>query len=79
MKVLEKALFIACAGNTKEVLEEQGRLHSMERVMLSDRIHDSARHKELVLLGGTERSNPAHREAMRIQHVETARRLGEDF
>ena len=79
MKVLEKALFIACAGNTKEVLEEQGRLQSMENIMLSDRIHDRARHKELVLLGGTERSNPARREAMRIQHVKTAHRLGEEF
>ena len=79
MKVLEKALFIACAGNTREVLETQGRLQSMMNVMLDDRIHDRARHKEFVLLGGTERSDSTRREAMRAQHLETAYRLGEAF
>lgn len=79
MKVLDKVLFIACAGNSRETLEEQGRLQSMENIMLGDRVHDRAKHKELVLLGGTERSDPSRREAMRIQHTKTAYRLGENF
>jgi len=79
MKVLDKALVIACAGNTKETLVEQGRLQSMENVMLGDRIHDRARQKEFVLLGGTERSNSAQREAMRNEHIQTAYRLAKEL
>jgi hypothetical protein len=47
----------------------------MKNVMLDDRIHDRARHKEFILLGGTERSDAARREAMREQHLESAYRL----
>jgi hypothetical protein len=79
MKVLDKALIIACAGNTEEVLAEQGRLQSMENVMLGDRIHDRARQKEFVLLGGTERSNPKQRETMRNEHIQTAYNLAKEL
>jgi NAD(P)H dehydrogenase (quinone) len=79
MKTLDKALIIACAGNLKETLEEQGRLQSMINVMLEDRIHDRATYKEFILLGGTERNNPARREAMRVQHLKTAYQLGQEI
>ncbi len=75
MKTLEKALVIAIAGNTKETLQEQGRLQSMENVMLDDRIHDRARQKEFVLFGGTERNNVSLRAQMRDEHLKTAYRL----
>lgn len=75
MKVLDKVLVIACAGNTKQTLIEQGRLQSMENVMLDDRIHDRARSKQFVLFGGTERNNAALRKAMREQHLGTAYQL----
>jgi len=79
MRTLEKALIIACAGNTKEALLEQGRLQSMENIMLGDRIHDRAKQKEFILLGGTERSDGARREAMRVQHIETAYQQGKQL
>ncbi|MDR2108118.1 MAG: NAD(P)H-dependent oxidoreductase [Coriobacteriales bacterium] len=79
MKTLDKVLVIACAGNTLEVLAEQGRLQSMETVMLGDRIYDRAKHREFILLGGTERSNVERREAMREQHLQTAYRLAEEL
>lgn len=72
MKTLDKALFIAIAGNTEETLREQGRLQSMENVMLGDRIHDRAKHKEFILCGGTERNNAALRAEMREVHLKTA-------
>ena len=77
METLSKALIIACAGNTKEALEEQGRLQSMKTVMLEDRIYDRAEQKEFVLLGGTERSNATLREQMLKQHCETAYQLAQ--
>jgi len=76
MRTLEKVLVIACAGNTKERLIKQGRLQSMENVMLDDRIHDRARHKEFVLLGGTDRSEPLRRQSVREMHLATAYKLG---
>jgi NAD(P)H dehydrogenase (quinone) len=79
MRTLDKTLVIACAGNSKETLEEQGRLQAMENVMLGDRIHDRALSKEFVLLGDTERSDPERRKAMRAQHLETAYRLGKEL
>jgi NAD(P)H dehydrogenase (quinone) len=79
MRALDKALVIAIAGNTKETLIEQGRLQSMENVMLDDRIHDRARNKQFVLLGGTERSDPKRRAAMREQHLATARQLAREL
>jgi NAD(P)H dehydrogenase (quinone) len=79
MRALDRALVIAIAGNTKETLIEQGRLQSMENVMLDDRIHDRARNKQFVLLGGTEHSNPKRRAAMREQHLATARQLAREL
>jgi NAD(P)H dehydrogenase (quinone) len=79
MRALDKALVIAIAGNTKETLIEQGRLQSMENVMLDDRIHDRTRNKQFVLLGGTERSDPKRRAAMREQHLRTVRQLAREL
>ncbi|MDR1702437.1 MAG: NAD(P)H-dependent oxidoreductase [Sporomusaceae bacterium] len=75
MKKLSKALVIACSGNTEAALREQGRLQAMENVMLGDRIYDRAEQKEFILLGGTERNNPALRAEMREQHLARAYRL----
>lgn len=79
IKKLEKALFIAIAGNTEATLQEQGRLDAMKNVMLGDRIYDRAEHKEFVLLGGTERNNADLRAQMRKQHLETAYQLAKSL
>lgn len=79
MKTLDKALFIAVAGNTEEALREQGRLQAMENVMLADRIYDRAREKDFVLLGGTERNNAKLRAQMCQQHLQTAYRLAAEL
>jgi hypothetical protein len=79
MKTLTKALVIACAGNTEQVLTEQGRLHSMKNVMLDDRIYDRANQKEFILLGGTERNNATLREQMLKQHCQTAYQLARNL
>jgi NAD(P)H dehydrogenase (quinone) len=79
MRTLDKALVIAIAGNTKETLIKQGRLRSMENVMLDDRIYDRAREKRFVLLGGTERSDPKRRTAMREQHLRAACQLAQEL
>ena len=76
MKKLDQALFIAIAGHTAEALEEQGRLQAMRTIMLEDRIFDRATEKEMVLLGGTERSDPDLRERMAEQYLRTAYNLG---
>jgi len=76
MKKLDLALFVAIAGHSAEALEEQGRLEAMRNVMLGDRIYDRAAKKELILLGGTERSDPDLRKRMTSQHLKTAYDLG---
>lgn len=75
MKTLDLALFLAVAGHDEETLAEQGRLASMRNVMLDDRIHDRARAKELILLGGTDRHDMARRDANRARHLARVREL----
>lgn len=75
MKTLDLALFLAVAGHDEETLAEQGRLASMRNVMLDDRIHDRARTKELIVLGGTDRHDMARRDANRARHLARVREL----
>lgn len=49
MKVLEKALFIVCAGKSMKSLIETGEKSAMETVMLGDRIRNRAKEKEMVI------------------------------
>jgi NAD(P)H dehydrogenase (quinone) len=81
LQKLDVALFLAVAGHDEHELAAQGRLASMRNVMLDDRIHDRARHKDLVLLGGTDRHDMARRDANRPGHLrrvyELATTIGE--
>lgn len=79
MKQLEYALVITTAGKTIEALEETGEAHAMETVMLGDRIRDRAKRKQLVILGGTTRSDMAARERKAPQHLKAAYELGLTF
>lgn len=79
MKTLDRALFLAIAGHDEDELAAQGRLASMRNVMLDDRIHDRARVKELVVLGGTDHHDPARREASIARHLPRVRSLARAF
>ena len=79
MKTLDRALFLAIAGHDEDDLAAQGRLASMRNVMLDDRIHDRARVKDLVVLGGTDHHDPARREANIARHLPRVRALARTF
>lgn len=79
MKILDKALFIACAGKTLQSLEETGNKRAMETVMLSDRINQRAREKRMVFLDGISHYDEELLQRMKPQHLETAYRLGLDI
>lgn len=79
MKVLEKALVIACAGKTVESLSETGEQTAMETVMLGDRIRNRAKEKEMVILDSITHWNEALRESTVPVHLEKAYRLGVEF
>ena len=75
----DRALFLAIAGHDEDDLAAQGRLASMRNVMLDDRIHDRARVKDLVVLGGTDHHDPARREANIARHLPRVRALARTF
>ena len=79
MKTLDRVLFLAIAGHDEDELAAQGRMSSMRNVMLDDRIHDRARAKELVLLGGTDRHDMARREASCARNLARVRELALGF
>lgn len=79
MKILGKALFIACAGKTLQSLEETGNKQAMETVMLGDRINQRARDKQMVFLDGISHYDEELIARMKPQHLETAYRLGYSF
>ena len=79
MKILDKALFIACTGKTLQSLEETGNKQAMETVMLSDRINQRAREKRMVFLDGISNYDMELLQKMKPQHLETAYRLGRTF
>ncbi len=79
MKILSKALFIACAGKTLQSLEETGNKQAMETVMLGDRINQRAKEKQMVFLDGISHYDEELIARMKPQHLETAYMLGKTF
>lgn len=79
LRTLARVLFLAIAGHDEDELAAQGRLASMRNVMLDDRIHDRARTKDLVLLGGTDRHDMARREASCARNLARVRELALGF
>jgi NAD(P)H dehydrogenase (quinone) len=72
-------LFIAIAGKTLESLEETGEARAMATVMLGDRIRDRAKEKEMVIMGGTTRSDMDMRNRKAVEHLKRAYDLGKNF
>ncbi len=79
IKQLEKALVIAVAGKTAEALEETGEAQAMATVMLGDRIRDRAKHKEMIILGGTSRHDMGLRNLKAQLHLKRAYELGSNM
>ena len=61
MKMLDKALILCSAGNSREKLEHFGLLDSMKKVMLGDRLFGRAKKTEFIVIDNTSRENE-HRE-----------------
>ncbi|MBP3603027.1 MAG: NAD(P)H-dependent oxidoreductase [Lachnospiraceae bacterium] len=79
MKVLDKALFIACAGKSLESLEETGEKSAMETVMLGDRIRTRAIEKQMVIFDNITHWNEELGEATEPVHLQKAYELGKSF
>jgi len=79
MKRLKKALCLVCAGKTMQRLEECGEIEAMERVMLGDRIHDRAEHKEMIIFDGITKAAPEQCEVLTPMHLSRAYCAGRDF
>lgn len=79
MKVLDKALVIACAGKSIKTLSETGEKLAMETVMLGDRIRNRAKEKQMVILDNITHWNEELRENTVPIHLEEAYRLGLEF
>ena len=79
MKILDKALVIACAGKSIETLSVTGEKKAMETVMLGDRIRSRAKEKQMVILDNITHWNEELREKTVPIHLDEAYRLGVDF
>lgn len=79
MKVLDKALFIACAGKSLESLEETGEIKAMETVMLGDRIRNRAIEKQMIIFDNITHWDEELREAIEPVHLQKAYELGKSF
>lgn len=79
MKVLEKALVIACAGKSRQSLIETGEKQAMETVMLGDRIRNRARQKEMVIFDNIKHWNEELRKNTMPMHLAEAYKLGMNF
>lgn len=79
MKVLEKALFLVCAGKTLQSLEETGEKAAMETVMLGDRIRNRAKKKEMIIFDGITHWNEEQRNKKILKHQAEAYRIGIPF
>lgn len=79
MKVLDKALVIACAGKSLETLSITGEKMAMETVMLGDRIRNRAKEKQMVILDNITHWNEELREVKQPVHLVQAYKLGFDF
>lgn len=79
MKVLDKALAIACAGKSLQSLTETGEKDAMETVMLGDRIRSRAKQKEMMIFDNITHWNEELRESTEPAHLMAAYRLGLEF
>ena len=79
MKVLEKALFIVCAGKSMKSLIETGEKSAMETVMLGDRIRDRAKEKEMVIFDSISHWNEEARSENIPLHLSKAYEMGMNF
>ena len=79
MKVLEKALFIVCAGKTMQSLIETGEKSAMETVMLGDRIRNRAKEKEMVIFDSISHWNEEARNENMPRHLSKAYEMGVNF
>jgi NAD(P)H dehydrogenase (quinone) len=76
VKPAEKAMVICAAGHTVEQLRESGCYQAIETVMLVDRLHERAKEKQFVVLGGSEETKGDEWEALQQTHLNTAYKLG---
>lgn len=79
MKVLEKALFIACAGKSMVSLGETGEAAAMKTVMVGDRIRSRAKDKDMIILDSVTHWDEQLRERKIIEHLQTVYELGKNF
>ncbi|MBE5851805.1 MAG: flavodoxin family protein [Lachnospiraceae bacterium] len=79
MKILEKALFIVCAGKSMEALIETGEKNAMETVMLGDRIRNRAKEKEMVIFDSITHWDEKVRSEKIPQHLAKAYEMGAKF
>lgn len=79
MKTLEKALVLCIAGNPLEQIKQTGQYDALKTSMLSDRIHDRAKSKKMIILDGTSKFNPALRESNWEKHLKTAFAAGREL
>ena len=79
MKVLDKALVIACAGKLMSGLVETGEKDAMETVMLGDRIRERAKKKEMVIFDGITNWDEELRDSLMPGHLARAYKLGKEF
>ncbi|MBE6753220.1 MAG: flavodoxin family protein [Ruminococcaceae bacterium] len=79
MKVLDKALVLACAGKTMDSLAQSGQQQAMTAVMLGDRINERAKEKDIVFFDGITHWDEETRERLMPAHLERAYRLGLEF
>lgn len=79
MKVLDKALAIACAGKSLKTLTETGEKAAMETVMLGDRIRSRAKEKQMVIFDNITHWNEELRENTMPMHLKEAYKLGVEF
>lgn len=79
MKVLDKALVLACAGKTMDSLAQSGQQQAMTAVMLGDRINERAKEKDIVFFDGITHWDEEARERLMPAHLERAYWLGLEF
>lgn len=79
MKVLDKALVIACAGKSMKSLIETGEKDAMEAIMLEDRIRSRAKGKEMIILDNVTHWNEELAERVIPEHLAKAYQLGLGF
>lgn len=79
MKVLDKALVIACAGKSIKSLAETGEKEAMETVMLGDRIRSRAKEKAMVIFDNVTHWNEELAERVVPEHLARAYKMGREF